>query len=75
MLLPFLFFFNPIAGAAAAGQQTAGRPEAAAVPASLHKDLHQTAGTEHKDQADQTQGQAGGPESSAQTSRQTQVHI
>lgn len=64
---------TPLTGAAAAVRQTADQPTAAALPASLHKSLHQTAGPEDKGAAETTQGQAGGPESPTKTPRQTQV--
>lgn len=64
----------PTPGAATAGRQTAEQPPPAALPASLHKGLHQAAGPENQGQTETTQGQPGGPESSTQTPRQTQVH-
>lgn len=64
---------NPNIGAAAVDREATDWAATAALPASLHKDLDQTAGRDDPDQTETTQGQGGGPESSAQATRQTQV--
>lgn len=62
-----------IPGAAAAGRQTADWPAAAALPAPLHKDHHQTAGGGNQQSTEDTESQSGGAEGAAQAPRQTQV--